>query len=381
MKERKLLMLPGPTNVPNRVIQRMTQPIIDHRGDDFHKLYDDIKENLKYVFQTESDVFVLTSSGTGGLECAVSNIINPGDKAIVPVFGAFSERLKGHVTVRGGKPIEIQVDWGDAPTAEQIEAVIRKEKNAKAIIIVHNETSTGAIVRELPKIGEIARENNLLLVVDAISSLGGDYLPVDKWNIDLCVTGSQKCLACPPGLAMVSISERAWKIVEKTVAKPFYFDLVRFRDFDEKKETPSTPALSLFYALHEALKIIREEGLEKRFKRHKICAQAFYEGLETLGLTAYPKPHLRSNTVIAVNVPANVDSKQVREIMEKRYNIVVAKGRGKIRHKILRIGCMGAISEAEVLATVDAFEKALRDVGYPVEVGAGIEVARKVFHP
>lgn len=379
-EERHLIMLPGPTNVPNRVMRAMMKPIINHRGPEFETLYDSIMENLKYVFQTKNEAFVLTSSGTGSIECAISNVVNSGDKVVVPVFGFFSERLKENVVRRGAKVIEVPVEWGDAPTAEQIEQVIKREGNVKAVALVYNETSTGVTTRDLPKIGKITEENNVLLIVDAISILGGDKLPVDEWNIDICVAGSQKCLACPPGVAVISVGDKAWEAVKKNNTQPYYFDLIRARELSAKKATPSTPALPVFYALDEALKIIREEGLEDRFKRHATCAKAFYNGFEALKLTTYPKEDVRSNTVIAVKVPLEVDCDKVRQIMRERYKVIIAPGLGKLEELIFRVGCMGIISEAETLATINAFENTLADLNFPVDFGAGIEAARKVFH-
>ena len=373
-------MLPGPTNVPDRVMHAMIKPIIGHRGAEFHALYEEITEKLKYVFQTQSDVFVLTCSGTGGIECAVSNLVSPGDKVIVPVFGVFSGRLAEKVKRRGGIPVELSLPWGAAPRASEIKEIVEREPDAKAIFLVYNETSTGVTVRELPEIGRIAKENNLLLIVDAISILGGDKLPVDEWNIDFCITGSQKCIACPPGLAMVSVSQKAWEKIEKTENKPMYFDLLRMKEYAAKKETPFTPALPIFHALNEALKIIHEEGLEKRFERHRKCAQAFYNAIEALGLTVFPKEKsIRSNTVIAVNIPENVEDNKVRSIMREKYKVLIAGGMGKLKGKIFRIGCMGIISQAEVLTTLNAFGNALKDAGYQLEIEKGLEAARKTF--
>jgi len=379
-EERRLIMLPGPTNVPDRVMRAMLKPIINHRGSEFAALLDSASEGLKYVFETKQDVYVLTSSGTGAVECAISNVINPGDKVIIPVFGVFSERLKEKVTRHGGKVVEIPVEWGNAPTAEQIETALEKEKDAKLLAIVYNETSTGVTVRELPEMGKMVRESDVLLMADAISILGGDHLPVDEWNIDICVTGSQKCLACPPGLAMISVGKRAWETIDKRAAKPpYYFDLISIRDYASRKETPFTPAISLYYALDEALKIIKEEGLEKRYQRHATCAKAFYAALEALDLKPYSAENVRSNTVISVNGPSGVDGAKIREVMRERYKVVIAGGMGKIRQLILRIGCMGIISEAEVLTTINALENALADLDHPVKIGAGIEAARQIF--
>lgn len=373
-------MLAGPTNVSDRVMQAMTKPIIGHRGPEFHALHESILNNLRYVFQTKNDVFVLTSSGTGGVYCAVGNIVNPNDKVIVPVFGVFSERMRDKIVQCGGNPVELPLEWGEAPTAEQIARVVERERDAKAIAIVYNETSTGVTVRDLPKIGRIARENNILLVVDAISVLGGDRLPVDEWGVDICVVGSQKCLACPPGLAMVSVNDRAWEVIGKTASRPYYFDLAMMRDFIAKIETPFTPAMPLFYALDEALKMIREEGLEKRIKRHSTCAKAFYRAVEALKLKPLPNEKVRSNTVIAVNMPAGLDNTELRKIMREQHKVSVSGGQGKLKNSIIRIGCMGIISETETLLTLNALENALIALKHPVHVGTGIEAARQVFH-
>ncbi|HKZ93927.1 MAG TPA: alanine--glyoxylate aminotransferase family protein [Candidatus Bathyarchaeia archaeon] len=379
-RERQLIMLPGPTNVPDRVMLAMMRPMINHRGPEFAALLDSVTEGLKYVFETKEDVYVLTSSGTGAVECAISNVVDPGDKVIVPVFGFFSERLKDKVAHHGGKVVEIPVEWGKAPTTEQIETAIRKEKDVKLIAVVHNETSTGVTVHDLPEMAQVAVENNALLMADSISILGGDHLPVDKWEIDLCVTGSQKCLAIPPGLAMISVGKRAWEAIEKKKVKPpYYFALPSIRDHWLRKETPFTPAISLYYALNESLKMIREEGLEKRFQRHATCAKAFYAGFEALGLKPFAAEHVRSNTVVTVSSPYGVDVNKVREIMKERYKVVIAGGLGKIRQSILRVGCMGAISEVEVLTTINALGNTLTDLNHPVQLGAANEAAKHLF--
>lgn len=380
LTDRTLIMLPGPTNVPERVLLAMMKPIISHRGNEFHRLYNEIDENLKYVLRTENDVFVLTASGTGGVECAVNNLVKPGEKVIVPVFGLFGERLSEKIRRRGGIPVEIAIPWGEVPRASDIKEAIEREPNAKAVFIVYNETSTGVIVRELPKIGRITKENNMLFIVDAVSVLGGDKLLVDEWDIDVCIAASQKCLACPPGLAMISVSQKAWEKIERMENRPMYFDLLLMRDFAVKKETPFTPAIPLFYALNEALKMVREEGLDRRIKRHELCARAFYEAVRVYGVDIFPREKaMRSHTVIAVVVPEKIDAGEVRSIMEEKYNVIIAGGMGWLKGKIFRIGCMGMISQAEVLITVNALGNALKDAGHFLEVEKGLEAAREVF--
>ncbi len=380
MPEKKLIMVPGPTNVPDRVMRAMMKPMISHRSEEFRVLYRELTGNLKYLFQTRGDVYVLASSGTGGVECAVSNIVDPGDKVLVPVFGLFSERLKESVKRRGGEVIELSLEWGDAPSVEQISQVLDCTEDLKAIAIVYNETSTGVTVRDLPKIAEEAKRRGILLLVDAVSILGGDKLPVDDWQIDICVTGSQKCLACPPGLALISVSDDAWNLIEET-SRPFYYDLVQMRRFNEKYETPFTPALPLLYALDEALRMIREEGLENRFRRHRICSEAFYNAIEDMGLNPIPiKEEYRSNTVIAFRRPEEVDGATVRRLMDERYGVVIAGGAGKMKGEAFRIGCMGIVSPAEVIQTVIALREALIDQGFKLDVGSGLEAALKTFN-
>lgn len=380
MADNRLVMLPGPTNVPPRVMNAMLKPMINHRGSEFHTLYSSIEENLKYAFQTVSDVFVLTASGTGGVECAVSNLVNPGDKVIVPVFGVFSERLAEKVKRRMGVPVELALPWGSAPKASEIRETLDRESDAKAIFIVYNETSTGVTVRELPEIGRIAAEKDVLLVVDAVSILGGDRLPVDSWGIDVCVTGSQKCLACPPGLALLSVSQKAWDAIAETRGKPMYFDLLKMRESAAKKETPFTPAIPLLYALDEALKMLREEGLDRRIERHRICAEAFYAAFKALGLSIFPEEEAeRSNTVIAVNVPKGVDEGAVRKIMSEKHGVLIAGGMDKLKGKIFRIGSMGIVSQDMVMATLNAFIRALEETGLQLDGKKGLEAAGEVF--
>jgi len=342
----------------------MGRPMMNHRGPTFRSLYKQILENLRYAFQTKNDVYPLTCSGTGGVECAVGNLISRGDKVITPVYGLFSQRMREVITRYGGDPLTMDVEWGKAPTAASIEETLTSNRGVKAIAIVYNETSTGVTVRELPKIGQLAKKYNTLLIVDAISVLGGDYLPVDEWNIDVCIAGSQKCLACPPGLSMVSVSERAYEAAKNNSHRPYYFDLISHRDFKDKLETPFTPAVSLFYALDEALIMLKEETLEKRIDRHRICAEAFYKGFETAGLRLVAEDSLRSNTLIAVYMPDGVDDAKFRGILRDKHKVAVGGGAGKLKGKTFRIGSMGVVSPTEVMTTLEAALASFRELGY-----------------
>ena len=376
---RRLLMIPGPTNVPVRVMKAMAKPIINHRGTEFNALYDSILGNLRYAFQTENDVFALTSSGTGGVECAIANIVSKGDRIIVPVNGEFSSRVKENIEKFGGIPIELPVKWGEAPTVDMIEKALEREKDVSALFVVSNETSTGTAIKDLAKMGEISKKHGLLFLVDAISNLAGDPLPVDKWNVDVCITCSQKCLACPPGLSLISVSDNAWKKIQKGTSQSFYFNLLKFKRYLERKETPYTPAIPLYFALDEGLKMLKEEGLDNRIVRHEKCARAFYEAIEAIGLELFAVKQYRSNTVIAIKNPKGIDMNEMRKMMKEKYGIVISGGMGAIRDSIFRIGSMGIVSKREVKATVNALEKSLSSLGYKFEVGKGIAAVERIL--
>jgi aspartate aminotransferase-like enzyme len=362
--EKELLMIPGPVNVPERVMNAMGKPIISHRGPEFRELYRGILEKLKYAFQTVNDVFPLTCSGTGGVECAVGNVIAPGDKVITVSSGLFGERMRDAVVRIGGKPVDIQVEWGETPSLESVKEALDGNPDVKAITIVYNETSTGVTFRALPELGKLAKKHDKLLVVDAISILGGDYLPVDEWGIDICVTGSQKCLACPPGLSMVSVSKKAYEALLENKHRPFYFDLEACRRFADKNETPFTPAVSLFYALDEALTMLKEEGLENRIKRHKFCAEAFYEAFDRVGFQTLSKGEIRSNTLIAVWNPPRILSDELRKHVKAKHKVIVGGGAGKLKGKCFRIGSMGMVSLPEVSRTIRALFDCAAALGY-----------------
>lgn len=375
-----LLMIPGPTTPSERVMLAMNKPLINHRGPEFKVLLEEIEANLKYVFQTKNPVIILTASGTGGMEFAVSNVISKGDTVIVPSMGFFCDRFAEMVEAYGGRVSKISVEWGFSVKPSMVEEAFAKEKNVRAILIVHNETSTGVFVRDIAEISRIAHDYDALVIVDAVSSLGGIELPVDKYEIDACITGSQKCIAAPPGLALVSVSERFIDEAKK-VNRGIYFNLKTYLEYMEMGQTPYTPCIPLFYALDEALKLVKEEGLEARIARHGRCAKAFYKAVETLGLEPFPsEPEYRSNTVIAVKTPKGVNAEELIKTMRLKYGVVVGGGQGKLKGSIFRIGCMGNISTYEVLATINALEHSLAYLGYGVEkIGLGLAEAGRVL--
>ena len=379
METKQLIMLPGPTNIPTRVANAMLRPMINHRGPEFRELHSRIIDNAKYVFGTKNDLFVLTASGTGGVECGVRNICSPGSKIIVPVNGVFSQRFREAVKLLGGDGVEIPVEWGNAVTIGQVEDALKKNSATTAVAIIYNETSTGVTTPDLKQIGEVCHKHGALFLVDAISIQGGVPLPVDEWAVDICITGSQKCLMTPPGLALISVSQKAWEVIRNT-PRSYYFDLQLCKQFwEENKETPYTPAVTLFFALDEALQMIREEGLEKRFKRHATCANAMYAAAEAMGLEVFARREVRSTTVLAIKYPGGIDDKTFRSTLNKKYRVVVAGGMGKTKGHLFRIGVMGSVSEFEILATATAVESALIEHGHKLKPGEGAAAARAVF--
>jgi aspartate aminotransferase-like enzyme len=354
--------------------------MINHRGPEFRELHSRIIENAKYVFGTKNDLFVLSASGTGGVECGVRNICSPGSKIIVPVNGVFSQRFFESVDLLGGKGIEIPVEWGNAVTVAQVEDALKKNSPVTAVAIIYNETSTGVMTPNLKQIGELCHKHGALFLVDAISIQGGVPLPVDEWDVDICITGSQKCLMTPPGLALISVSPKAWEIIRKT-PRSYYFDLQLCKQFwDENKETPYTPAVTLFFALNEALQMIREEGLEKRFKRHEACANAMYAAAEAMDLELFARKEVKSTTVLAIKYPRGLDDKSFRGTLNSKYRVVVAGGMGKTKGQLFRIGVMGSVSEFEILATATAIESTLIEHGHKLKAGEGAAAAREAFN-
>lgn len=372
-------MLPGPTNVPNRVINAMLTPMINHRSDDFRKLYKDIVNKTQTVFETENDVVVLTTSGTGAVETSVINLIKKDDVVIIPVNGEFSTRLADLIDNYGGKTIRINSPYGQNPRIEKIEEAFEKNSNIKALYVVYNETSTGTTLRYLSKLGDICKAHGAYFVVDAVSILGGDDLPVDKWNVDICFTATQKALAAPPGIAPISISKEAKKYMLENPPPSQYLNLKRyFKYYNDSFETPFTPALSLFYAYQEALNIIIEEGMENRINRHRKCANAFYSGLEALGFTPFADADSRSNVVIAVNYLPGIDDKKFRELISTKFKVLLAGGFGELKGKVFRVGCMGEVSSYHVMRTLSAISSSMSILGLP-PIKDGLSVANNVL--
>ena len=374
-----LSMLPGPTNVPNRVMRAMLAPIINHRSDDFVELYTDVIEKTQKVFETQNDIVALSASGTGAVEASVINLVKKGDKIIIPVNGEFSNRLSQLIEGQGANVVKLETPPGQNATFDQIKEAFDNNKDVKAFYVVHNETSTGTMVNYLDKVSDLTSRNDTFYVVDSVSLLGGVELPVDKWNIDVCLTGAQKALAAPPGISPISISAKAKKYMIKNPPSTMYFNLARyFQYYEESKHTPFTPALPLLYAYREALTIMLEEGLQNVYKRHKICSDALYSGLSAIGLTPYvAKEEDRSISIVALNYLDGLEDKTFRNILANKFRVLVAGGFGDLKGKVFRVGCMGEVSPYHVMRTISAISSTLAMMGYDTDAKAGLSTAEE----
>ncbi len=369
-------MLPGPTNVPERVMRAMFAHIINHRSDDFVELYTEVIEKTQQVFQTQNDIVALSASGTGAVEASVVNLIKKGDKVIIPVNGEFSNRLSQMIEWQGANVVKLETPPGQNATLDQIKEAFDNNKDVKAFYVVHNETSTGTMVHYLDKIPDLTSRNDAFYIVDSVSILGGTQLPVDKWNIDVCMVAAQKALAAPPGISPISISPRAKKYMIENPPPTMYFNLARyFKYYEESKHTPFTPALPLLYAYREALRMILEEGLEARFKRHKVCSDALYAGLSAIGLTPFAKEEDRSTTIIALNYLDGLEDKTFRNTLAQKFRVLVAGGFGNLKGKVFRIGCMGEVNKYHVMRTISAISSTLAIMGYQTNAQEGLKIA------
>jgi aspartate aminotransferase-like enzyme len=377
-----LLMIPGPTRVSSRVLKAMSKSIVNHRSAVFGEILKETNEMMSEVFQTENPSYLITGSGTAVMEAAVGNVIEKGDKVLNIVGGKFGERFMQITETHQGIPVELEVEWGNAVNPDDVRYILEEEEDIKAVTIVHNETSTG-VANPIEEVGKILKDFDALYVVDTVSSLGGDDVQVDNFGIDMCVTGSQKCLAAPPGMAAITLNEDAWDVVDKTKSKTYYLDMKKYRKSGAKDvpETPYTPSVSLMYAMNEALKIIMEEGLEARIKRHEQAAKATINGVKAIGLELFAKEETSSSTVTAVKIPERMTDKNLRGTMRNKYRIELAGGQDHLKGNVFRIGHMGNITHREIISTMAAIEMSLKEYGYEVELGTGVAAVQESYMP
>lgn len=375
-----LSMLPGPTNVPNRVMRAMLAPIINHRSDDFVELYTDVVGKTQQVFETQGDIVALSASGTGAVEAGVVNIVRKDDKVIIPVNGEFSGRLSQLIEGQGARVVRLETPPGENASFDQVKEAFDNNPDVKAFYVVHNETSTGTMVNYLDRISDLTSRNDAMYVVDSVSLLGGAPLRVDKWNIDVCMTGAQKAIAAPPGISPISVSPKAKRHMMAHPPKTMYFNLARyFRYYEESKHTPFTPALPLLYAYREALAMLLEEGLENVFRRHRVCSDALYSGLSAIGLTPFAKSEDRSISIVALNYLSGLEDRTFRNTLADKFKVLVAGGFGDLKGRVFRVGCMGEVGPYHVMRTISAIASTLAMMGHQTDAKAGLGTAERIL--
>lgn len=358
------LRIPGPTPCPEEIMELMSSPMINHRGPEFKELLFSVTDRLKQVFQTGNDLYILTASGTGALEASLVNTLSPGDEVIAAVTGSFGSRYADMAEAVGASVTRLDFEWGTDVDLDTLRQALQAQPDVKAVLVTHNETSTG-VVNDLEAIAAMVKgEFNKLLLVDAISSLGCVPLPVDRWRCDVVATASQKGFLTPPGLSFISFGPEAWEARRNATATSFYFDLEAAQSYLEKGQTPFTPNLSLFYALDRSLDVLLDEGLEETYTRHAYFADMTRRGVKAMGLELLPEDRCASNTITAVRIPESVDANALVDTLRLEHDVVVAGGLGQLEGKIIRIGHLGAVSESDIVDCLEALGKTLQAMGY-----------------
>ncbi len=375
---KRYLLAPGPTPVPAEILSSMSMPIIHHRSADFVPIIDSAKKGLQWLYQTKNDVLILCSTGTGGMVGSVNNFFNKGDKVIVVNGGKFGERWTKICQAYSLEVEEIIVEWGYAVKLDAIENALKKDPEIKGVFVQACETSTG-VYHDIEGIGKIVKGfENALFVVDAISALVAHDLKTDEWGIDLMIGGSQKGLMLPPGLAFVSISEKAWKRNEASKMPRFYFNFKKERENLAKNQTNFTSAVTLIIGLSEAVKMLQKEGLENVFKRHERLANATREAVKASGLNIYSKES-PSNSVTAIEAPSGIDGQLIYKTLRERYGITGAGGQDKAKGKIFRLAHLGYSDTFDIITGIAALEMVLKSLGHPIELGKGVAKAQELL--
>ena len=375
---KRYLLAPGPTPVPAEILLSMAAPIIHHRSPDFLPVLDSAKKGLQWLYQTKNDVLILSSTGTGGMVGAVKNFFNQGDEVLVVNGGKFGERWTKICQAYGLKVEEIVVEWGYAVKPEEVEERLKKNKNLKGVFVQASETSTG-VYHDIQTLSSIVRKyEDTLFVVDAISALVAHDLRTDEWGIDIMVGGSQKGVMLPPGIAFVSVSEKAWKKAETSNIPKFYFNFKKERENLAKNQTNFTSPVTLIIGLNAGLKMLQAEGLENVFKRHERLALATRKAVQAIGLELYPKES-PANSVTAIMTPPGIDGQAVYKNLREKYGITAAGGQDRAKGKIFRIAHLGYADRFDIIMAIAGIEMVLKGMGYPVTLGTGVAVAQALL--
>jgi aspartate aminotransferase-like enzyme len=352
------LRIPGPTPCPPEILEAIGRQMINHRGKEFAQIIRDITPKMQQVFQTKNDVFMLTGSGTGGMEAAVVNTLSPGDKVLATSCGNFGDRFAELAEIFGAELKRLNFEWGKPVDPDAVRQALKADAGIKAVLVTHNETSTG-VTNDLKSISAIIKEFDKLILVDAISGLGSIDLPVDTWQCDVVVTASQKGWMVPPGLAMVSVSEKAWQAHAKAKMPRYYWDFTLAKKYLEIGQTPTTPAVSVFFGLAVALDMMLAEGLPKLFARHAKIASLARDGAKSMGLSILPEEKCASNTITAIRASEKLNVSKMLKLLEDEHGVVLAGGQGSLSGKIFRIGHLGWITEKDIKEVLDAIAKVI----------------------
>ena len=377
---KRYLMTPGPTPVPSEVLLAQARPMIHHRTEEFSNILAQVVEDLKYIFQTENDIAIFAASGTGAMESAVSNLFSAGDKVIVTSNGKFGDRFTQLAEAYGLTVISLEYEWDTVVDPSDVEAELQKDDNIRGVFVTQSETSTG-VLNDVKTIGEVVKDHKAILVVDSITGIGAVELKTDEWGLDVVMTGSQKGLMLPPGLAAVSISDKAWEAAERSDLPKFYFSYKKAVDSIKKAQptTPFTPPVSLIIGLGVSLKMMREEGLSNLIKRHSMLAEATRQGLLAMGIKLFAPSNGRGSAVTPAWVPDGIDGKILVKKMKEEQGITIAGGQDRLAGKIFRIGHLGYFDRFDILITLAGLEMTLVELGYDFEPGSGVRAAEETF--
>jgi aspartate aminotransferase-like enzyme len=378
MTEKRYLMTPGPTPVPPAVLDAMGQPIVHHRGPDFVAVLERCLGRVKEVFRTESEVLLFTASGTGGMESVLSNLCSPGDRALVVSAGYFGERWAKLASAYGLEVDEVRYEWGAMPSADDLAARLDELGGVSTVFLTQSETSTG-VVADIQALAAVAKERGALVAIDAVSSLGAIPCETDSWELDVVVSGSQKALMTPPGLALVSVSDAAWAAQKGSTSPRFYFDWERSRAAQEKLDVAFTPAVPVVIGLDVALGLLLDEGLETVFERHRRLGRACREGVKAMGLDLFSPDEDRSAVVTAIRAPEGIDSGELVLTLRDRFGITLAGGQGPLKGKIFRIGHIGYYDIFDITTALAGVELALTEAGADIERGAAVSRALEAY--
>lgn len=365
------LRIPGPTPLPERVVRSAARPMVDHRGPDFKLVVEEVVAGVRRVFGTEHDLLIYTSSGSGGLESAVANLVSPGDQVVACVAGNFGERFAAIADAYGCDVVRLEVEWGEPVEPDDLRVTLRAHPDTRLVLLTHNETSTG-LTNPLAELARVVHEAGCLLAVDGVSSVGSMPIDVDANGIDVAVTGSQKGFMAPPGVCFLTVSPGAWEANAAAKAPRAYFDWGPTAKAVKEGATPYTPAISVLYAVQEGLRMMAEEGLHEVYARHRRIADGVAAGLQAMGFQLFAAEGYRSAVVTAAIPPDGLPADRYRKLLRERYGVVLGGGQGKMAGRMVRVGHLGAVAEGDMVQVLWAMEQVLEELDVRPNEGRGV---------